>query len=314
MEDSKIEKVICGIMIAFFLCAFIGLVGYILWDTNRDKIEEDIQKIHDEAAGLVTLPSVIEERPSEKRDIAYKPTDVPTVTLRPTAVPTSTPFPTEEPMETPTPVPTSTPEPNPNGGGGRNADAGRLSLEQLYAINPDLAGWIRIPGTEVDYPFAAVGNKKSIYDEIAYDGKTKSAFGTIFTHNNVSDPASIPNLVFYGHNMAATGYGMFTQILKYKDKNWANSHARLELVIGDTPLVYTFFCCYNITTNDDFLYEQTAFVGPKDLTSYSEEILRRSKVKADGATAGAAHYVTLSTCDRGFDRKNGRFVVVFVRK
>ncbi len=306
MEDSKFEKVICWIVIAVFLCSFIGLIGYLVWDANQDKIEEDIQKIHDEAAELVALPSVIEERPEERTEIVYQPTDAP----KPTGVPPLTPVPTMEPTESPTPEPTREPEQKSGG----TVNSGNISLEQLYAINPDIAGWIRIPGTEVDYPFAAVGNKKSIYEDTAYDGKTKSAFGTIFTHNNVSDPTSIPNLVLYGHNMAATGYGMFTQLLKYKNKDFAKSHARLELVIGDTPLVYEFFCCYNISTTDSFLYEQTAFTGPKDLTGYSEEILRRSKVKAEGATAGAAHYLTLSTCDRGYDRKNGRFVVVFVRK
>jgi sortase B len=306
MEDSKFEKVICWIVIAVFLCSFIGLIGYLVWDANQDKIEEDIQKIHDEAAELVALPSVIEERPEERTEIVYQPTDAP----KPTGVPSLTPVPTLEPTESPTPEPTREPEQKSGG----TVNSGSISLEQLYAINPDIAGWIRIPGTEVDYPFAAVGNKKSIYEDTAYDGKTKSAFGTIFTHNNVSDPTSIPNLVLYGHNMAATGYGMFTQLLKYKNKNFAKNHARLELVIGDTPLVYEFFCCYNISTTDSFLYEQTAFTGPKDLTGYSEEILRRSKVKAEGATAGAAHYLTLPTCDRGYDRKNGRFVVVFVRK
>ena len=306
MEDSKFEKVICWIVIAVFLCSLIGLIGYLVWDANQDKIEEDIQKIHDEAAELVALPSVIEERPEERTEIVYQPTDAP----KPTGVPSLTPVPTLEPTESPTPEPTREPEQKSGG----TVNSGNISLEQLYAINPDIAGWIRIPGTEVDYPFAAVGNKKSIYEDTAYDGKTKSAFGTIFTHNNVSDPTSIPNLVLYGHNMAATGYGMFTQLLKYKNKDFAKSHARLELVIGDTPLVYEFFCCYNISTTDSFLYEQTAFTGPKDLTGYSEEILRRSKVKAEGATAGAAHYLTLSTCDRGYDRKNGRFVVVFVRK
>ncbi|MBQ6105748.1 MAG: sortase [Lachnospiraceae bacterium] len=306
MEDSKFEKVICWIVIAVFLCSFIGLIGYLVWDANQDKIEEDIQKIHDEAAELVALPSVIEERPEERTEIVYQPTDAP----KPTGVPSPTPVPTLEPTESPTPEPTREPEQKSGG----TVNSGTISLEQLYAINPDIAGWIRIPGTEVDYPFAAVGNKKSIYEDTAYDGKTKSAFGTIFTHNNVSDPTSIPNLVLYGHNMAATGYGMFTQLLKYKNKDFAKNHARIELVIGDTPLVYEFFCCYNVSTTDSFLYEQTAFTGPKDLTSYSEEILRRSKVKAEGATAGAAHYLTLSTCDRGYDRKNGRFVVVFVRK
>lgn len=306
MEDSKFEKVICWIVIAIFLCSLIGLIGYLVWDANQDKIEEDIQKIHDEAAELVALPSVIEERPEERTEIVYQPTDAP----KPTGVPSPTPVPTLEPTESPTQEPTREPEQKSGG----TVNSGTISLEQLYAINPDIAGWIRIPGTEVDYPFAAIGNKKSIYEDTAYDGKTKSAFGTIFTHNNVSDPTSIPNLVLYGHNMAATGYGMFTQLLKYKNKDFAKNHARLELVIGDTPLVYEFFCCYNISTTDRFLYEQTAFTGPKDLTSYSEEILRRSKVKAEGATAGAAHYLTLSTCDRGYDRKNGRFVVVFVRK
>ena len=154
MEDSKFEKVICWIVIAVFLCSLIGLIGYLVWDANQDKIEEDIQKIHDEAAELVALPSVIEERPEERTEIVYQPTDAP----KPTGVPSLTPVPTLEPTESPTPEPTREPEQKSGG----TVNSGNISLEQLYAINPDIAGWIRIPGTEVDYPFAAVGNKKSI--------------------------------------------------------------------------------------------------------------------------------------------------------
>lgn len=319
MRESNVEKIAFWVILTVFLLGVGGFVIYLLWQGSEQKIKEDLKLIHDEAAAMVSLPSVIEEAPGTKTEIVYQPSQESKITSPVTKA--VTPVPTEEPEPSVTPEPTETVSPTEapasqsGGGGGLNVLTGakNYTLEELYKFNPDLAGWLRIPGTEVDYPFAGVGSGSSKYGEIAFDGKTKTAFGTLFTHNNLSDPASIPNLVIYGHNMQGTGYGMFTQLLKYKDKNFAKNHARLELIVGDTPLVYTFFCAYNITTTDEFQYEQMAFTGPKDLTRYSEEILKRSKVKADGATAGPAHYITLSTCDRGYSGKNGRFVVVFVR-
>ena len=305
MKENRIEKVVLWITLTLFLVGVVGVIGYILIDQNRSTAEaKNYERINDEVAELVVLPPRIEEQPNVDAEVRYQPetgskvveTDEVDTDINVTEIPTPEATPTEGAKK------------------GGPASASSFDLQKLYALNPDIAGWIRIPGTEIDYPFAGIGDKPCIYLDTAYDGKTKSDFGTLFTRNNLSDPSSISNLVMFGHNMMSPGYGMFTQLMKYKDKSFAKNHSRLELIIGNTPLVYEFFCAYNIKSNDAFHYEKMAFVGPKDLTAYSEEILSRSKVKADGAVAGEAHYVSLSTCDRPYDSKEGRFVVVFVRR
>ena len=272
---------------------------------------EEAKREHDLALQYVALPSISVEPLTDATEIAFAGAQDVSLTPAPTDAPLPTITVMGEPEVSPEPTPS---EGQTASGNPKKSGKEKSGLEALYDLNPDIAGWIRIAGTEIDYPFVAIGDKANKYLETSFDGKTKSKFGTIFTRNNVSDPLSIPNFVLYGHNMAATGYGMFTQLLKYKSADFAKNHNTVEIIVGNTTMTYEFFCCYNIKTTDAFLYEQMSFVGPKDLTRYSEEILKRSKVKADSAVAGAAHYVTLSTCDRKYDNDHGRFVVVFVRK
>ena len=323
MKNNKLESIVFWVVLTTFLSAAVGFVVWLLIDLNQAKIADNLRIIHDEAASLVSIPSTIPNKPRTDKGKAAEAKkgsgERETVLRNETGAGESGVNAPEVLGETITEETAgdgkgvSTKQPEASSASARNVSASEISLSALYSVNPDLAGWIRIPGTEIDYPFAAIGNRKNKYLDTAYDGRTKSSFGTIFTRNNLSDPDSVSNLVLYGHNMSGTGYGMFTQLLKYKQASFAKNHADLLVIIGETPYKYTFFCAYNVRTSEDFSYEQMAFTGPKDLARYTEEILKRSTVKADGATA-SSHYVTLSTCDRGYDYKNGRFVVVFARE
>lgn len=325
MRSAREKRILIGSLIGLLaLLAF--LFGTWAYHRHDAAMRKEAEAERDAAMQYVSLPSVIATRP-EPDEISYVEPDgggitpSPEATRPPVRTATVTPSldaPTDLvanlPSGEPTPIPETTGE-SASGTKSEKKKGSATGMEELYALNPDIAGWIRIPNTEIDYPFVAIGDKANKYLETSFDGKTKSKFGTIFTRNNLDDPSSIPNLVLFGHNMAATGYGMFTQLLKFKkNAEFAKAHSTLEIIIGDETFTYEFFCCYNIKTSDSFLYEQMSFIGPKDLTRYSEEILKRSNVKADGAAAGAAHYITLSTCDRKYDSEHGRFVVVFVRK
>ena len=323
MKNDKLESIVFWVVLTTFLSAAVGLVVWLLIDLNQAKIADNLRIIHDEAAALVSIPSAIPDKPRTDKGKAAEakrnPGEQETASRNGTEGGISdagAPEVREEMRAEETPRDrkgASINQPETSYASTGDASASEISLSALYSVNPDLAGWIRILGTEIDYPFAAIGNRKNKYLDTAYDGRTKSSFGTIFTRNNLADPDSVSNLVLYGHNMSGAGYGMFTQLLKYKQASFAKSHADLLVIIGETPYKYTFFCAYNVRTSENFSYEQMAFTGPKDLARYTEEILKRSTVKAGGATA-ASHYVTLSTCDRGYDYKNGRFVVVFARE
>ena len=86
--------------------------------------------------------------------------------------------------------------------------------EEMLKINPDTVGYIRIDGTEVDFPVVQTNNNED-YLKTAFDGSSNKA-GTVFldyrnvlTANKRSD-----NLVLYGHNQKDRT--MFGSLKDYK--------------------------------------------------------------------------------------------------
>ncbi|MBR4306359.1 MAG: class B sortase, partial [Ruminiclostridium sp.] len=92
--------------------------------------------------------------------------------------------------------------PDVNGGGVRN-EAGILpSFEQLLDINPDTVGYLKIPGTAIDYPVVKSEDNDYYLFRDFYGNPNKSGTVMMDHKNVVSADKTSANLVLYGHNMA----------------------------------------------------------------------------------------------------------------
>ncbi len=178
--------------------------------------------------------------------------------------------------------------------------------QALYEENPDLAGWIQIEGTRLNYPVMYTPNDPEFYLYRAFD-RSNSSSGTPFIGQGCSlDPRS-GNVILYGHNMKDKS--MFASLLKYKDKQFWQTHPRIKFdtlfKTGEYEVLSAFyvdvtpqnghFAFYDIDTAD----EQQAFVEKcKQLSLYDTGVSASSE----------DHFLTLVTCS--YHSKNGRFVVV----
>ena len=104
----------------------------------------------------------------------------------------------------------------------------RIMLEkfaELYEQNPDIIGWIRIPGTAVDYPvLQSPASDWDFYLNRNFD-KEHDLHGTLYIwpqHNVKED-----DLIFiFGHNI---GDGSrFTDVAKYIDRTFFEMHPIIE--------------------------------------------------------------------------------------
>lgn len=69
-------------------------------------------------------------------------------------------------------------------------------------VNPDIAAWITIPGTSVDFPVAyAPKDDPDYYLEHDANGNL-NYFGCIFIDSACTDGLEACNCILYGHNMA----------------------------------------------------------------------------------------------------------------
>ena len=185
----------------------------------------------------------------------------------------------------------------------------REKYAALFAQNNDFIGWIRIDGTNVNYPVMQTPNKPDFYLKRSFD-KSYSDYGVPYIDEAYMTGIS-NNLVIYGHHM--NDGSMFAGLMKFKDKSFWEKHKTVSfdtltdrqtyeviavfktVVYTDSPESFKYYQFINAETDDDF----TAYVEKcKELSLYDTGVTAEYGDKL----------LTLSTCE--YSRTNGRLVVV----
>lgn len=298
MDKGDFVKIFIVVLVGALCIGAVGLTVCRAINKNRseDYQEEARQKVvllGDEPQGAVTVtPVSTTQTPSAAENVI-----------------TPSPEPDMENELTPSVTPTPSEGDKP-----KSIVTSGFDLTQLMRENKDIIGWIRIPGTEIDYPLLQDSGSGK-YLNTAYDGKTKTDFGSIFTNNVIEGTVEgEENLVIYGHNMRTAGYGMFTSLMKYKDASYQNAHKKLELYFPDGVRTYQLFAVYSIKTTDSFRFDKMAFGGKADFENYIADVQKRSVYSSGVAANASSRLVTLSTCDRDYDWESGRLIVVFIQR
>lgn len=92
-----------------------------------------------------------------------------------------------------------------------------IDFEALKSINPDIVGWIQIPGTVIDYPICWRDGDNEYYMTHSAEGE-KRAFGAIMLDGANSSAAEAHLVVLYGHHMR--NGTMFKDIVRYTDADF----------------------------------------------------------------------------------------------
>lgn len=224
----------------------------------------------------------------------------PTPTIEPTKEPNGTKNPTSSKKPEKTPAPTKQPA--------------KKTQQILKDTSKDIVGWIKIPGTKVDYPVMQTDNN-SYYLDHNFKGKS-SAAGSIFMYaeNEFTDE----NISIYGHHMNNKNYEiMFSQLVKYYDKDYMQSHSKI-LFSDDYEALreYKVLCVMHINKEAVKInYMRTVFPSEIIFNAYIDQLKTYSTTWNDNVTcAYGDRMITLITCDRSKYGSDGRCVVIAVRK
>ena len=104
---------------------------------------------------------------------------------------------------------------------GNMSSQNSYNLENISEINSDVIGWIKIDGTNIDYPVMQNGDfylHKNIY-------KNYSSHGTPYLAEYCNLKSS-DNLIIYGHHM--NDNTMFSQLEKYKNYSFYQNHKYMD--------------------------------------------------------------------------------------
>lgn len=153
---------------------------------------------------------------------------------------TAEPTPSSTVEATASPAPTETPEPVRSQLETEEPYVSPIDFASLQAQNPDIYGWLRIPGTEFDFPLVQRLGDDSFYLTHDSDGNESSA-GAIFTESAYnSTTMEDPVTVAYGHQMhAGTMFGKLQET--YSQENALEDYGEVIVYLPEKELHYQVF-------------------------------------------------------------------------
>ncbi|MBC1743560.1 class B sortase [Listeria welshimeri] len=179
----------------------------------------------------------------------------------------------------------------------------RDELKSLQKLNKDMAGWLTIVDTEIDYPILQ-STDNDYYLHHNYKNE-KARAGSIFKDYRNTNEFLDKNTIIYGHNMKDGS--MFADLRKYLDKDFFKAHPTFSYESGLANYKAEIFSVYETTT--DFYYIETDFPGKQDFDDYLEKVKQQSIYKSNVKVSSKDRIITLSTCDTEKDYEKGRMVI-----
>jgi sortase B len=187
-------------------------------------------------------------------------------------------------------------------------------LDGLRKENLDVAGWLRVTGTKIDYPvMQAEADEPEFY--LHHNIKRKYALsGALFAAENCDMERPSDNVVIFGHHMKAGT--MFGALKRFESKDFAVKPDRIHLYTVRGWERYDVVAVYKVSVSDGqkppFNYHGIADF--RDETEFSEYMtnVEKHKLFDTGVTAiFGDKLLSLSTCE--YSRRDGRLVVVAKR-
>ena len=186
-----------------------------------------------------------------------------------------------------------------------------VDLSAYLAQNPDFVAWLRIPGTNVDYPVVQTDNS-DYYLNHTFSGKS-SVVGTLFSLADADYAAPGRNIAIYGHHLRSSGEKMFTSLMRYKNPEFYEDNKTVMLDSLYRHREYTIFAVMNMKVGD-WEPSRTTFSGDAAFMAFVNRAKSESLYDTGVEVGADDHILTLITCDRSYAGKEGRLVILAVER
>ena len=196
---------------------------------------------------------------------------------------------------------------------GDAASTGNNFLPQyqaLYTQNSDLAGWIQIDGTNINYPVMQSKHDPDFYLKHNFE-KADSPHGCPYVQEDCDVLKPSDNLVIYGHHM--NNGSMFADLEKFKDEDFWREHKTIAFNTLTEKNEYEILAVFKTVVYTDSpeafkYYRFTDAQSPEEFDAYIDKCKELSLYDTGVSAEYGDKLITLSTCE--YSRTNGRLVVV----
>lgn len=170
----------------------------------------------------------------------------------------------------------------------------------LFQQNNDLAGWLQIDGTEVNYPVMQTGKKDSEYYLHHDFDKNNSERGSLFLDSRNDFINRDTNLIIFGHNMRDGT--MFGGLKNYMQKDYWEQHQHLtfDTIYEKARYKIVAVCLSKVNYGDDYTFRYYNFfnAGSKaDMDAYVANIQQLTVFDQKIDISYGDELLTLSTCN-----------------
>lgn len=166
-----------------------------------------------------------------------------------------------------------------------------VEFNDLKRTNPDVVGWVKVNGTNINYPFVQANDNK--YYLTHSFNKSYNAAGWVFLdyrNNNTNNK----NTIIYAHGR--TDKTMFGTLRKVLNNGWLNNTDNFVIKISTETenSLWQIFSVYHITTTSDYL--KTDFDDDTEYQNFLDMIKNRSSHNFNTNVTATDNILTLSTC------------------
>jgi sortase B len=176
-----------------------------------------------------------------------------------------------------------------------------VDFAALRRINPHIVGWLRVSGTNIDYPVVR-GEDNETYLNTTFSGE-RNVSGAVFMDFRNAPDFSDAHTLIYAHRMR--NGAMFSDLARYREQDFYDSFPVFALYTPEAIYRCEVFSAY-ITPADSKTY-YINFPEPNDFADWLAYTKDESEIRADTSVLETDRILTLSTCDYRFE--DARIVV-----
>lgn len=174
-----------------------------------------------------------------------------------------------------------------------------VSIDELKDINNDTVGWIKVNGTNINYPFVKYSDNKYYLTRDFKKKYNKAGWVFMDYRNNLYDK----NTILYAHGRVdKTMFGSLKDVL---EDAWFNDNLNHVVRISSekSNSLWQVFSVYEIELTSDYL--QVEFDSNSNYLSFLNSLKDRSKYDFGTQLNELDKIITLSTCSKN----DGRIVL-----
>ena len=173
-----------------------------------------------------------------------------------------------------------------------------VDINELKEINDETVGWLKVNGTNINYPFVQASDNKYYLTHDFY--KQNNGGGWVFLDYRNKSNLEDKNNIIYAHGRAnETMFGSLKNILS---SDWINDQKNFTIQVStqNKNTLWQVFSIYKILNTNDYI--TTNFNNDEEFSSFITKLINRSNFDFKTTVNKNDIILTLSTCYNDYQK------------